>query len=269
MTGETRFRFGRNWQSFRKDALDEARIAEAVRGLEMLVGKERIKGKTFLDIGSGSGLHSLAAHRLGAAHIVSFDYDQDSVDCTRELRRESGAADWTVTQGSVLDEPFVRSLGTFDVVYSWGVLHHTGDMWRAIDLATIPVRENGHLSIAIYNKVKGKLGVLSSESWAKIKRTYSAGSERRQRAMLAAYVAWQLAGSAMSPRLVRSILDYRSERGMSWMHDARDWLGGYPYEFATEDELVSFVGERGFRVLRTIPVVGNGWGNHQLLFERI
>lgn len=268
MAAETRFRFGANWQAFRREALTEERVLEAERGLDRLVGRRNIEGKTFLDIGSGSGLHSLAAMRLGASRVVSFDYDADSVECTRALQAERGDAKWEVMQGSVLDEAFVRSLGKFDVVYSWGVLHHTGDMWRAIDLATVPVGEKGLFAIAIYNKVKGKLGVFSSESWAKIKHAYSAGSPRRQKAMLAAYVTWQLGATATSANVLRAIREYKSHRGMSWMHDARDWLGGYPYEYATEQELVDFVEARGFRALRTIPVAGNGWGNHELLFVR-
>ena len=86
MADQTRFRFGENWQSFRREALTDERIKEAERGLDVLVGRDAIRGKTFLDIGSGSGLHSLAAIRMGASRVVSFDYDADSVDCTRSSR---------------------------------------------------------------------------------------------------------------------------------------------------------------------------------------
>ncbi len=266
MTAEPRFRFGQNWQSFRSNAWTEARVAEAMRGLDELVGRDAIDGKSFLDIGAGSGLHSLAAKKLGASRIVSFDSDADAVACTRDVSQRG----WEVLQGSVLDERFMRSLGTFDVVYAWGVLHHTGDMWSAIEHAMIPTRPNGLFALAIYNQVKGKPFTLSSESWRTIKRAYSGGGPLRQKAMLASYVATRFFLTATSLRNpLRDIREYERERGMSWMHDARDWIGGYPYEFATAEVLERFVEERGFRTVRRIPIYPNGSGNNQVLFEKL
>lgn len=126
-----RFEFGKNWQSF-LNTLDDERIAIAEASLRERLGD--ISGKTFLDVGSGSGLSSLAARRLGAK-VRSFDYDPHSVACTEELRRRyfPDDADWTVSAGSILDDDFVASLGRYDIVYAWGVLHHTGAMWRALE----------------------------------------------------------------------------------------------------------------------------------------
>lgn len=266
-----RFGFGKNWQSFRERSLSPARIAEAEGALEGFVGS--LEGKTLLDIGSGSGVHSLAARRLGAARVVSFDYDADSVACTKAVREacpEALRKDWEVLRGSILDEAFVRSLGTFDVVYSWGVLHHTGDMWRAIELGMEPVKTGGGLyAIAIYNRVKGELGTLSSESWRRIKRAFNRAGPVRQRAMLTAYVAWQLSIPISKLRNpFRDIRDYESFRGMSWFHDARDWLGGYPYEFATHEELERFVEARGLTTVKSVPIAHGGWGCNELVFRR-
>src|SRR3954471_13185049 len=139
-----RFEFGKNWQAF-LDVLDDERIAEAERSLQQMLGVDSLSGRSFLDAGSGSGLFSLAARRLGADPVRSFDFDPSSVACTRELRRRffPDDADWTVEEASVLDDDFVRSLGRWDVVYSWGVLHHTGAMWRALDLAQSAVGADG------------------------------------------------------------------------------------------------------------------------------
>src|SRR5688572_25375759 len=128
----SRFEFGANWLRFLA-VVDDRRIAEAESSLMHMLGVEELTGQTFLDIGSGSGLFSLAARRLGAS-VHSFDYDPQSVACTTELRRRYCPNDpqWRVQRASVLDDEFMHGLGTFDIVYSWGVLHHTGQMWRAL-----------------------------------------------------------------------------------------------------------------------------------------
>lgn len=270
---ELRFSFGKNWQSFRRSALDDDAIREAERGLATLVGEERVRGRTFLDVGSGSGLHSLAALRLGASRIVSFDYDPDSVACTEEVRAtvdESSRRRWEVLRGSALDEEFVRGLGGFDVVYSWGVLHHTGDMWRAIRTSAAAAKEPGSLyAIAIYNKVKGHLGTLSSERWWKIKRAYARGGSLKRRAMVAAFVAWRL--SIPLTKLKNPLDDvraYKSARGMSYWTDAVDWVGGFPYEYASVDEIVSFARDLGFEKDRVVEIHPDGWGTNEFVFVR-
>ncbi len=163
-----RFEFGKNWTRFLA-ALDDGRIARAEDSLRGMLETTDLKGKSFLDIGSGSGLFSLAARRLGA-RVHSFDYDPDSVACARELRREyfPGDQEWTIEEGSALDQNYIKSLGHFDVVYSWGVLHHTGEMWRALENAALPVAPCGRLFLAIYNDMGSQ-----SARWRWVKKTYN------------------------------------------------------------------------------------------------
>ena len=55
-----RFTFGRNWQHFLR-LLNEERIQAAESSLKQMLELDHLQGKTFLDIGSGSGLFSLAS----------------------------------------------------------------------------------------------------------------------------------------------------------------------------------------------------------------
>jgi len=162
-----RFAFGENWSAFLYH-LDDHRIRRAETSLQAMLGLERLEGFRFLDIGSGSGLFSLAARRLGA-EVTSFDYDPQSVACTAELRRRFGHEDenWRVLRGSVLDKALLARLAKFDIVYSWGVLHHTGAMWDAIANATSMVAPGGLLNIAIYNDQGA-----TSRMWRRIKKSY-------------------------------------------------------------------------------------------------
>lgn len=263
---EERFGFGKNWHSF-LSVLDEERIAEAEKSLRLMLDVETLEGRSFLDIGSGSGLFSLAARRLGA-RVYSFDYDAQSVACAQELKRRyfAGDADWTIERGSVLDTDYVKRLGQFDIVYSWGVLHHTGAMWQALENAALPVREGGRLFIAIYNDQARR-----SEFWRRVKRLYCSGAPGRI-TVLALFIPYFIAGGFIKDLLTgrnpaARYSEYKKSRGMSIFHDWIDWLGGYPFEVARPEEIFSFYRERSF-VLDKLVTCGGGLGNNQFVFTR-
>src|SRR5215469_755596 len=152
-----RFAFGRNWLNYlghfgglHGDPQDQKRVEAATKALREKLPD--LAGKRFLDVGCGSGLMSVAAQRLGA-QVHSFDYDPDSAECTKRMRLYVGDTKqpWPIEQGSVLDREYLARLGTFDVVYSWGVLHHTGNLWQACENVATLVSPGGTLFIAIYN----------------------------------------------------------------------------------------------------------------------
>jgi len=269
VTAGRRFGFGRNWASFLK-RLNQARIAEAEKNLIEFLGEKSLAGGSFLDVGSGSGLSSLAARRLGAT-VTSFDYDGQSVACTEELRRRYLPDDpsWIIEQGSVLDTEYLAGLGQFDIVYSWGVLHHTGAMWQAMENVKPLVKIGGLLFIAIYNDC-GEV----SRWWLERKRRYNALS-RALRPLYAIYV-WMpqelrsLVGSMRAGELrtyVRELTSATSGRGMSWLHDVIDWIGGYPYEYASVKDIVEFYRRDGFEPVKIRE--NRSYGCHQLVFGRV
>ena len=269
MNKEERFAFGENWKSF-LNTLDEERVSQATGSLREMLGIETLGGKSFLDLGCGSGLFSLAAHRLGA-RVTSIDYDVDSVGCTQQLREQFAAnnPDWEIRHGSVLDEPLMQSLGEFDVVYSWGVLHHTGQMQRAIELASERTAQNGLFFIAIYNNQGG-----ASTRWLKIKQIYHR-LPKFLRPVWAVLIAGMYEFKFALARLARlknplPFADWRAkkrDRGMSAWHDWVDWIGGLPFEVAKPEQVVVPLRTKGF-VLENLNTVGSGWGCNQYVFRR-
>ena len=241
-----RFGFGANWADYLDKHFSEERLSIAQRHLLSFLKVGDLKGKSFLDIGCGSGIHSLAAWRAGARPLFSFDYDPKSVATTRLLRKREGEpADWTVIQGSVLDDRFMQSsVPKADVVYSWGVLHHTGEMWHAVHNAGQRTHDHSWFYIALY--ASDAFTDPTPEYWLNIKRQYNRSSLLKKR-----WMDWQYAWNHSIKhelRARRNPLDFirahKKSRGMSYWHDIRDWLGGYPMEFAGNKETENFCRDR-------------------------
>ena len=251
-----RFEFGKNWTAFLQH-LNEDRISEARKSLVDMLGMESLEGKTFLDIGSGSGLFSLVARQLGA-QVHSFDYDKHSVSCTQEMRKRyfPDDAQWTVEQGDILSDDYLKNVSSADIVYSWGVLHHTGDMWTALKNAGTFVKPGGKLFVAIYNDQGYK-----SKVWRFLKRMYCASTPGRL--LVTALGSTYFFLILLKEDLVRlrnpvtRYNEYKKNRGMSMWYDWIDWFGGYPFEVAKPDELFDFYQAKGFSLDRLITVGGN------------
>jgi 2-polyprenyl-6-hydroxyphenyl methylase/3-demethylubiquinone-9 3-methyltransferase len=264
-TPELRFEFGKNWASFAA-TLDEAKIREAENRLASMLGADSLKSATFLDIGCGSGLHSLAALRMGAERVWAIDLDANSVGTAQAV-----LARWWPQQNYRIERKSVFELESalpeqFDIVYSWGVLHHTGEMVRAIRAACRAVKPGGRLAIALYGKTR-YCGI-----WTRIKRWYvQATPEQKKRAedwyvrLFGAYLLLR------GKRLSSHIANYRKKRGMDFHHDVRDWIGGYPYESIRPRELHAIAKPLGFEherqtVKRRSGLFGSG--NDEYVFRK-
>lgn len=254
---EKRFEFGKNWKNFLSTLSDES-IKSAEQSLISMLGVKKLYGKTFLDIGSGSGLFSLAARNLGA-RVHSFDFDESSVWCTQQLKLMFHKKDnnWTICQGSVLDKTFLDKIGSFDIVYSWGVLHHTGQMWSAMENASSMVAKNGRLFIAIYND-QG----LKSKYWKFVKYFYVNHSWSRP-----FWIMFHTIYPAGPSFLMKKITGTKIPRGMSFWHDLKDWLGGYPYEVATREGIINFFNKKEFQLERLVSC-SNKLGCNEFFFKK-
>jgi 2-polyprenyl-6-hydroxyphenyl methylase/3-demethylubiquinone-9 3-methyltransferase len=267
---KNRFSFGKNWQSFSPN-IDGERIAVAKSSLASFLGGENsISNKTFVDIGCGSGLSSLAAFLLGAKQIISVDVDEYSISCTKDLRKKyHNPKNWNVLSGSALDRKFLAGLDKFDIVYSWGVLHHTGDMYRAIDNTIGLANSRGVIYLAIYNRFTTRWHGGTSDYWLRLKQWFNKSNNITKMLALYVFMLYQFITIRIFQRInpISYITNYKKNRGMSWKHDLIDWLGGLPYEYASPDEIINYLGKKGWACKKLI--FRNGIGCNEFLFVRV
>jgi 2-polyprenyl-3-methyl-5-hydroxy-6-metoxy-1,4-benzoquinol methylase len=253
------FNFGTNWNDYSEQFLDESKLNSAADSLKELAGAGNIEGRSIIDIGCGSGIFAIAASKLGAQKVLGIDISQESVTTSLENKQKflpQGNVDFL--HKSIFDDD-ISKLGIFDIVYSWGVLHHTGDMWRAIDISSKLVAPNGLFIIAIYNSH------WSSPLWLKIKYLYNVSPAFIRRIMI-----YLFAGIiAVAKFLVTGKNPFRKKRrGMSFYYDVVDWIGGYPYQYANKTEIINFVEARGFKLVKTVsPSVPTGCNEY--VFQKL
>ncbi len=243
---DLQFDFGANWADFSRH-VNERRIAEATEGLNRLLPPDELQGRDFLDIGCGSGLHSLAASRLGAGSITAIDVNPRSVATTKAvLAKFAPERSATVLEHSILSAEFPAELQrSFDIVYSWGVLHHTGHMGKAIAQAATRVKPGGLFVLAIYKRSP------LCGFWRAEKKFYTKAPRPVRAVMDYFYAASYLGAYGLTGKNpVSYVREYHTKRGMSWMTDVRDWLGGYPYESATAPEMQGMMAAQGFELVR-------------------
>jgi 16S rRNA G966 N2-methylase RsmD len=239
MTG-VRYAFGKNWAEFIEKNFSQSVVDESRRHLAQFVRLDSLKGLTFVDIGCGSGLHSLAAYQMGADRISSFDCDPDSVATTKRIHEYAGSpANWSVEQASVLDKSYMEKLPKSDIIYSWGVLHHTGDMWAAVRNAAIPMKADSLFYIALYSS--DNYVDPPPEYWLKIKRRYNRTVALGKRWMELQYaMRYLIIPELKAGQNPVEVMRKYGVRGMSYWTDVKDWLGGYPMDFASLRETQAF-----------------------------
>lgn len=245
------FTFGKNWRSFLAQ-VNQAALDEAAENIRVWLGGECLRGQRVLDIGCGSGIHSLSFWRQQPAKLVSFDVDPLCVECTESLRREVGSPpNWRVCSGSALDQSFLNGLGQFDVVYAWGVLHHSGDLWRALANTCQLVPPGGRLWVSIYTKGRKYGRDLA------LKQRYAAAGRWGKRVIEGRWILG-LMRQRLKARKNPFAWNQPTGRGMNTYHDLLDWLGGLPYEVAAPEEVLDYCLGQGFQAERVHLVAEGG-----------
>ncbi len=262
----THFAFGKNWSDYAK-TITEEKINDAVKELSRLLNGYDLKGKTFLDIGSGSGIHSLAALKLGAKSIVAIDIDYNSTKTTQQTlaKYEEHHGQWKALNINIFESNAVID-EKFDVVYSWGVLHHTGDMKHALEQSISYLNNDGHLLIALY------VATPFCGIWKHLKWFYSKLPTLLQKPILWLYSALRLIIMPLKGKNPITFLkNYHKNRGMNFLHDGHDWLGGYPYQSISKTDLQKLLEKDDLELIydykaeKRLAPLGTGCGEYHFI----
>ena len=264
MNKTNKFKFGKNWKLFLK-GLENKHIQISKKALLKFNQNINLKNRSFIDIGSGSGLSSLAAKQLGAK-VVSIDVDTECIECTKFLKNKfyKDSKDWDIKKLSILNTKNIKIMNKFDYVYSWGVLHHTGNLKKALKNTESLCGKNGFIHLALYNDQGRK-----SKRWKIIKKMYIKNNFIVKKLIELIFFPFFLLKpflqSLLSPILKNN--NRIRKRGMTHYISMVDWLGGYPFETSKPEEIFNFFTNKNYTLI-SLYTCGPGHGCNEFLFKK-
>jgi SAM-dependent methyltransferase len=138
--------FGFQWHRYARTWMDDENRRDAEVTFRKQTGftPEELSGKLVLDVGCGMGRFAEVATRWGA-HVVGIDLSAAAEAAARNLSDR----EFVPLQADVFALPFAP--GTFDCIYSVGVLHHTPDCEKAFKGLPRYLKPGGHIAIWVYS----------------------------------------------------------------------------------------------------------------------
>ena len=202
-----------------------------------------LEGKTVLDGGCGSGMVSVAFATLGA-DVTGVDVTRQCVENGRKNAQRFGVECRFIQADLVtlsLDDQF-------DIIYTWGVLHHTPDAEASFHSLATHLKEDGDIIIAVY------LRTPLSGFWNSI-RVFYQRSPSMLKTVTRKTTAALLAGVDMAKRLVGGRQRYMM-RGTSNEEIVNDWFGVPHRTFHSYDEVYKWFEDAGLAYELVDPHTG-------------
>lgn len=249
ITNKTQFDFGENWVQFTERALTREKVKQAKNDFIRLTSGINLDNIYFLDVGFGQGLSLLIAKQLGCKVLGCEINPKCIISLNKTMMHFPSikTKEIPIVLGSILEKRILtklkkRSEQGYGIVHSWGVLHHTGNMKLAIENVSSLVQKNGYLILAIYNKH------WSSPMWKIIKKIYGGSPFVIKKTIIYLLYPFILVAKI----IVLRKNPFEKNRGMDFYYDTIDWIGGYPYEYASVEEISNLVNTFGFKLIRII-----------------
>lgn len=256
------FSFGQNWLEYNQNWLTEEKLNQAKEHFDKLCGGIDFTNKKFLDVGFGQGLTLFLASQK-QAQCQGIDIDPKNITAFEVAKKKLGSVEKNlapiqVQVASILDAQFVtQNHEAFDIVYAWGSLHHTGQMYPALKNCLSLLKPGGYFVCAIYNRH------WSSGTWHWIKKNYNRSPHWLKKLAIGLLIP----PIFLAKWLVTFKNPLKMKRGMSFYYDVIDWVGGYPYEYASAEEMFAFFKKNSLKKIRwqkaNVPT-----GCHEYVFQK-
>ncbi|HVL31162.1 MAG TPA: class I SAM-dependent methyltransferase [Solirubrobacteraceae bacterium] len=210
-----------------------------------------LEGKLVLDAGCGAGLLSYLLWEMGA-RVVAADITT-SVNAAQRYLRSRGADGVDFVQADLLNPPF--RAGSFDIVFSGGVLHHNPDTRAALDAIAPLVAPGGQIYAWLYGPTPG----LAHRVRTLVRKVVVPLPPTAQRSLMRVWTAQSIARQQLRRRTGRA----RPDDGVTYREKLVTLLDHYTPRYRwehTPEELSAWYRELGLAHVNTTEHTPVGFG---------